>query len=181
MTLANKITIARMGLVPALLAVMLTPFPHHRLWAALIFVIAALTDILDGYVARRNRHVSEFGKVFDPIADKIIVLAALIPMVAWDVMPALAAIVIIGRELLVSGLRIVAVSSGGQIISASWLGKAKTVSQDAAVVLILVRGDILDRFTAFPIETAALCIALVFTVWSAVDYFIRNKSAFAGR
>lgn len=181
MTLANKITIARMGMVPVFLAVMLTPFPYYRLWAALIFLVAALTDILDGYVARRNHHVSDFGKVFDPIADKIIVLAALVPMVAWGVMPALAAIVIIGRELLVSGLRIAAVSRGGHVISASWLGKVKTVSQDAAVVLILVRGDILDRFTAFPIETAALYAALVFTVWSAADYFIRNRSAFAGR
>ena len=181
MTLANKITLLRIFLVPVFLGFLLSPILYGRLWAALIFFTAAITDILDGWVARRQGRVSNFGKVFDPIADKLIVLAALIPMVAEGVMPVLIAIVLIGRELLIGGLRIVAVSTAGHVIAASWLGKAKTISQDTAIILILTREDILDRIMAFPIETVALYVALLFTVWSMVDYFMKNKAALAGR
>ncbi|MGI5878851.1 MAG: CDP-diacylglycerol--glycerol-3-phosphate 3-phosphatidyltransferase [Christensenellales bacterium] len=180
MTLANKITLARILLVPFFLFALLTPFAHHDLWAALLFFIAAITDVLDGWIARRHNHVSNFGKVFDPIADKLIVLAALVPLTQRGAVPVLITIVLIGRELLVGGLRIVAVSANGRIISASWLGKAKTISQDVAIVLILIRDPILNAITAFPLETAALYIALVFTIGSTVDYFVRNRSAFMG-
>ncbi|NLG37811.1 MAG: CDP-diacylglycerol--glycerol-3-phosphate 3-phosphatidyltransferase [Clostridiales bacterium] len=180
MTLANKITLARIIVVPFFLFTLLAPFAYHDLWAALLFFIAAITDVLDGWIARRQNHVSNFGKVFDPIADKLIVLAALVPLTQRGAVHVLITIVLIGRELLVSGLRIVAVSANGRVISASWLGKAKTISQDTAIVLILIRDPILNAITAFPLETAALYIALIFTLWSTVDYFIRNRNALAG-
>lgn len=180
MSLANRLTALRIILIPVYLVFVLLPVPHGSLWAALVFFVASITDVLDGYVARRQHTVSDFGKVFDPIADKLMFLAAIVPLTVSGAVPSLVTIVLIGRELIISGLRIVAVSASGEVIAASWLGKAKTVSQDVAVILLLVRQGNLAVWGAFPLEQVVLYGALFFTLWSTADYFYRNRSVFKG-
>jgi CDP-diacylglycerol--glycerol-3-phosphate 3-phosphatidyltransferase len=180
MTLANKLTILRILLIPVYLVLVLLPIPYGSLWAALVFFFAAITDVLDGYIARRQHTVSDFGKVFDPIADKMMFLAALIPLTASGIVPSLMSIVFIGRELLISGLRIVAVSASGEVIAASWLGKAKTVSQDVAIIILLLQAAGIDFWLPVPLGGNSLYVALGFTLWSTVDYFIKNRGVFRG-
>ena len=179
MNLANRLTVFRILIIPVFLVFLYCQFQYSMLVAAVLFTIASLTDILDGYVARREKKVTVFGKVFDPIADKLLVLTALIALVEQGELPSWIAIVIIAREILISGFRIVAAGKG-EIISASWLGKTKTVLQDVAVIVYLLH-DLplftwLDRVYLPQVSIAA---ALVFTVWSTIDYFAANKHAFS--
>lgn len=178
MNWANRLTVMRMGIIPVFLVFLYWQFPYSMLVAAILFTIASLTDILDGYVARREKKVTVFGKVFDPIADKLLVLAALVVLVEQGEVPSLIAIVIIAREILISGFRIVAAGKG-EIISASWLGKTKTVLQDISVILFLLHN--LPPFTWLDrvwLPQIAIAAALVFTVWSTIDYFVVNRNAF---
>lgn len=169
MNLPNAITIARIFLVPFVVAVLLTTrFPHWEFWGVTLFMVAALTDLLDGYVARRRKQVTTLGRLLDPIADKLLISSALISLVQLQLAPAWMVVIIIGREFAVSGLRSIAASEGFTI-EASPLGKGKMVLQVAAVVgLILGRGR-----GGWILQTAnALLWAVVFfAVLSMVQYF----------
>lgn len=171
MNLANKLTILRICLIPVMLVVLYLPYPYMASVAAAIFVFAAITDILDGQIARKRNLVSNFGKIMDPIADKLIVLAALLVLLERGMTPVWVVMIIVGRELLISGVRMVVLSGKGDVIAASWLGKVKTVFQDIAVTALFLAWDFpaLDRWY---ITGLLMAVALVFTLWSTVDYCI---------
>lgn len=171
MSLANKLTMLRVVLIAPFIAAMYIPHPAAVITAAVIFTVAAVTDVLDGYVARRQGTVSAFGKIMDPIADKMLVMAALVILVQWGSAPAWAVMVIIGREFLVSGIRMMVLEKGGNVIAASWLGKLKTILQDIAVICLIMQ-NILPFLQNWYISMGVLFLSVFFTLWSAVDYTV---------
>ncbi|NLV88081.1 MAG: CDP-diacylglycerol--glycerol-3-phosphate 3-phosphatidyltransferase [Tissierellia bacterium] len=174
MNLANKITIFRIFLVPVFMLVLYSNINYSTYIAALIFIIASLTDTLDGYIARSKNMITNFGKFVDPLADKILVSAALISLVELGKVPGWVVVVIIAREFAISGFRIIAASEG-ITIAASPLGKIKTITQLLAIILLL-----LNNFPFYllnlPIDTILLYISLFFTVVSGIDYIYKNRS-----
>lgn len=169
MNLPNALTIARIFLVPFVVVVLLTTrIPHWEVWGVTVFLGAALTDLLDGYLARRRKQVTTLGRLLDPIADKLLISAALISLVQLELAPAWMVVVIIGREFAVNGLRSIAASEGFTI-EVSPLGKGKMVGQVAAVVgLILARGrGGWIRETA----NALLWVVVFFALVSMIQYF----------
>lgn len=191
MNLANKLTLIRIFLVPVFLVfIAVKDIPYGSFIATFIFIIASLTDKLDGYIARSRNQITNFGKFMDPLADKLLVTAALISLVELHVVPSWAAIVIIAREFAVSGLRSIAAAQG-RVIAASWWGKIKTVIQIIAIILLLLKVNIHDArlLKIFVIDnhylklffatapTIALMLAVVATLLSGYDYFKKNKEA----
>ena len=174
MNLANKLSLARIFLVPIIMFFILVRIPFGEYIAAIIFILAAITDGVDGYVARARKEVTKFGKLLDPLADKLLISAALISLVEIALVPAWIAVVIIGREFAVTGLRTIA-ASDGIVISANKLGKIKTVTQIVAVVAIILN-DVVVNFIGIPfnIGEIALYVAVVFTIWSGIDYFVKG-------
>lgn len=173
MNLPNKITMLRIILIPFFVFFMLTDFvPYSKYIAVAIFIIASLTDTLDGYLARKYNLVSNFGKFVDPLADKLLVCSALVCFVALpdNPMPAWGVIVIISRDFIISGFRLVA-SDAGVVIAASWWGKIKTVVQMLMSILLIVNfeGKVIDI-----IEYVFIYAAIVLTVVSLVDYLWKN-------
>lgn len=148
-------------------------FPHQDLVAAIIFILAATTDGLDGYIARKRGQVTNLGKFMDPLADKLLVSAALISLVELGDVPAWVAWVILGREFAVTGIRAIA-AADGTVISASKLGKVKTVTQVIAISAILLHDWPLSLLN-IPVGQPFLYIALVFTIISGVDYLVKSK------
>lgn len=187
--LANWITIIRMTFIPVFLVVLLGQFGEPATWsdwrpwlAAAVFTVLAATDAVDGYVARSRNEVTTFGKFIDPLADKLLVTAALVGLVELQSLPGWVAIVIIGRELVVSGLRMVAVAEGVVIAASPW-GKVKTVFQIIALVMFILKSAPLFLPVYGLFDTAAwlvMAIALVLTVWSAADYFYHAREVIAG-
>ena len=177
LNLPNSLSIVRIVLVPLLVVVMLTPprswdwtGVHSDFLGALIFALASLTDFLDGWLARRRRQVTAVGEWLDPLADKLLVLGALISLVQLDRAPAWMVTIIVGRELAVTGLRSVA-TARGVAMPASELGKAKMAAQVTAILGLLLAPSV-----PFPLNwvgTAALWVMLALAVWSAVDYYRR--------
>lgn len=187
MNLPNKLTIFRIILVPIMVII---PFfgiqgkymgiPIEWLIMDLIFIIASITDKLDGYLARKNNQVTTFGKFLDPLADKILVLAAMVMLVQMAKLPAWIPIIVISREFIVSGYRLVAVEKGGKVIAASKWGKLKTVTQMIAIILafldqnafgacfsgMLQSGDAILNF----IVTIMMIVQTIATIFSGVDY-----------
>lgn len=157
----------RIFAVPLLVALLLTK--DHMLFAALIFLAASFTDLLDGYLARKRGQITTLGVLLDPVADKLLISSAFISLVQLDIVPAWMVVIIIGREFAVSGLRSIA-SAQGFTISASELGKIKMVAQVAAITLLIV-GHEIPLFQAF--SQLALWIVVLFAIVSAVDYFRR--------
>lgn len=177
MNLPNKLTIIRVILVPVFVILMLVPFgeaPCEGIykWIALaVFVIASLTDMMDGKIARKYKIVTNFGKFMDPIADKLLVCSAMICLVELGRIPAWAVIIIIGRELIIDGFRLVA-SDSGVVIAASYWGKSKTVFQMIMVIMMIVE----FQFTWFYVLTQiVMWIAVILTAVSLVDYLVKNK------
>jgi CDP-diacylglycerol--glycerol-3-phosphate 3-phosphatidyltransferase len=167
------LTMFRIVLVPLIMVFLVSSSRVSVLIAAVIFVAASLTDWLDGRMARRWNQVTRLGTLLDPVADKLLVAAALVSLVHVEMLAAWMAVVIIGRELAVTGLRGVALSMG-TVVPASSLGKAKTVSQYVAItVLILEKGVSPDLEIFHLISRGVLWIALALTVISGVDYFYR--------
>ena len=177
MSLANKLTLARIVTVPIFLVLMEIVFPHHMTWAAVVFFLATITDLLDGYFARKQGTVSSFGKIFDPIADKILVLAALLPLAAMGRLSVWVVLILVGREFIVSAVRIQTTSHGGGVIAASMLGKIKTVLQDIALIMMLLEADLVFLKNWY-ISDIVMAAALVMTLWSLWDYCYKNRSAF---
>lgn len=171
MNLPNKLTLLRVILVPFfVVALMLEGGANQtlRYVALVLFAVASLTDMLDGKIARKYNLVTNFGKFMDPLADKLLVCSALICMIELGQIPAWMVIVIIGREFIISGFRLVA-SDNGVVIAASYWGKFKTVSQMIAVILMILNIPALGWLTA-----AFIWIALVLTVVSLIDYIAKN-------
>jgi CDP-diacylglycerol---glycerol-3-phosphate 3-phosphatidyltransferase len=177
MNLPNAITLARIFLVPLLVVVLVTKFEGRlilgvrtELVGAAIFGLASLTDWLDGYLARRRKQVTTLGQLLDPLADKLLITAALLSLVQMDLAPAWMVLVILGREFAVTVLRGVAYSRG-VVIAASPLGKFKMVSQVVAILLLILGYDHLQRF--FVLGRIALWVAVVTAVVSGIDYYRR--------
>jgi len=177
MNLPNALTLARIFLVPLLVVVLVTKFEGRMIFGirmelvgAAIFGIASLTDWLDGYLARRRKQVTTLGQLMDPLADKLLITAALLSLVQMDLAPAWMVLVILGREFAVTVLRGVAYSKG-VVIAASPLGKFKMVSQVVAILLLILGYDHLQRF--FILGRIALWVAVVTAVVSGIDYYRR--------
>lgn len=177
MNLPNKLTLIRMILVPVFVVFMLAPFNGAACegiykWIALIvFVGASLTDMADGKIARKYKLVTNFGKFMDPVADKLLVCSALICLIELGRIPAWAVIIIISREFVINGFRLVA-SDGGVVIAASIWGKVKTVFQMIMVIMMIVNFD----WQWFYILTqVVMWISVILTVVSLVDYFWKNR------
>lgn len=172
MNLPNKLSLARMALIPVMVALMYPNTPVCNLLAAAVFGAAAFTDYLDGHIARKQGIVTDFGKFIDPVADKLLNLSAMIMLVPAGLLPAWMVIVILARELCVDGLRMVAVGNG-QVIAAGQLGKIKTVSQIVLVLwLMLLRLPVAGNVISLLLALWVVAI----TLWSGVDYFIKNGS-----
>ncbi|MEW5826957.1 MAG: CDP-diacylglycerol--glycerol-3-phosphate 3-phosphatidyltransferase [Candidatus Bipolaricaulota bacterium] len=177
-SIPNQITVARLASVPLLMFLILWDSQPGRIAGVVLFFVAALSDAVDGYLARSLEQTSVFGKFADPIADKLLVVSALVCLVQLGELHAAPVMLIIAREFLVTGLRILAMSKG-QVISASVLGKLKTVFHVGLVLSILV-----DRSFAVGVwiditRDAALVCALVLTVASGIEYFVRSRRVFA--
>ena len=164
MTTASKITLARVAMIPVFMVVLLLGFN----WAALIiFAVASLTDFVDGYIARHYNQVSDFGKFLDPLADKMLVTAAMLIFVQWNRMPAWAVMLVLAREFAVTGLRLVAVGKG-KVIAAGWSGKVKTASKMVGLCAMMVFPDV-----SWIIWTV-IGVIVITTIYSGVEYFIQN-------
>ncbi len=174
MNLPNKLTVLRVILVPFFVAVLLTDcFGENSKWVALaIFIAASLTDMLDGKIARKYGLVTNFGKFMDPLADKLLVCSAMICLIELGRLASWIVIVIIAREFIISGFRLIA-SDNGVVIAASWWGKVKTVFQMTMVIMLIA--DI--KHPVYQAASAVVTwIALILTVISLVDYIVKNKA-----
>ena len=177
MNLPNKLTLLRILLVPVVVALLLCAKDNTLIYAAgILFILASVTDFLDGYLARKNDQITNFCKFMDPLADKLLICSVLICMTAMGVTPAWAVIVIVAREFAISGLRLIAVEKG-VVLAASNLGKRKTNAQTLWLIFLL-----------FPFEweywklTADILmwLAVILTVWSFTDYLLKNRSVLKG-
>lgn len=195
LTPANVVTIIRILLVPVFVVAIISPWPSYipswpdaDLWkpwiAAFIFTVLSCTDAVDGYLARSRGEVTNFGKFIDPLADKILVAAALLALVELQLLPSWVALVILGREFIVSGLRML-VATHGIVIAASWYGKAKTVFQIIAIILFIIKGSpvLLDLHTSmgfimYVVSWFFMIIAVILTIVSMCDYFIKCAPIF---
>ena len=177
MNLANKLTLARVIMIPVFLVVLFCMAePMNRYLAVLIFIVASLTDFLDGYIARKYHMVSNFGKFMDPLADKILVMAAMVSMVALGDLASWVVIVILAREFAITGFRTLAVEAN-IVMAASWWGKVKTTVQMIMIPIVLLNLP----FAFMPVvETALVYLSVFFTVFSGADYIIKNKQVLKG-
>lgn len=176
MNLPNKLTIFRVILIPFFVFFLLAPFfeGYGNYIALAIFSIASLTDLLDGKIARKHNLVTNFGKFMDPLADKLLVCSALICLIELKLVPSWIVIIIIAREFIISGFRLVA-SDNGVVIAASYWGKFKTVSQ-MFMVIVMVFNYSLNNTVLYWTGIVLMYIALVLTVVSLVDYIAKNKN-----
>lgn len=166
MNTANKLTLARVVMIPAFMLVLYLGIPGANYWALAIFALASATDWLDGYIARKYNQVTDFGKFMDPLADKCLVTAAMLWFVEVGQMPAWALLLVIVREFAISGLRMNAATTG-RVIAAGWSGKVKTASTMVCIILMLL-----------PISSVmnTLCVAVIVltTIYSGVEYVMKN-------
>ncbi|WP_188454323.1 CDP-diacylglycerol--glycerol-3-phosphate 3-phosphatidyltransferase [Virgibacillus oceani] len=184
MNIPNRITLSRIFLIPIFIVLLSVPFnwgdwqigenelPISHFAAALLFIIASATDWIDGYYARKHNLVTNLGKFLDPLADKLLVSAALILLVEMGLAPAWVVIIIISREFAVTGLRLVAAGEG-IVLAASKMGKLKTVTQIVAIAALLLH-NFPFSYVNFPFAAIMLYIALFFTILSGYDYFVKN-------
>jgi CDP-diacylglycerol--glycerol-3-phosphate 3-phosphatidyltransferase len=170
MTLASKITLIRVAFIPIYMVLMYLSGGEPGLWmwlALAVFIIASLTDYVDGQIARRCNQVSDFGKFLDPLADKLLTIAAMTVFCEWGMMPAWALMIVLTREFAVTGLRLVAVGKG-KVIAAGWSGKVKTASTMIGLCVLM----------AFPtvswLAAAVNTVIVVTTVYSGIEYFVQN-------
>ncbi len=177
MTTASKITMIRMAFIPLLIVFMYVSggvAGHWALWAALaVFVLASLTDYADGYIARKYDQISDFGKFLDPLADKLLTIAAMTVFCEWGIFPAWALVIVLTREFAVTGLRLVAVGKG-TVIAAGWSGKVKTASTMVGLCVMMA-------FPQFPVLNGIIIgVVVITTVYSGVEYFCQNWNCLWG-
>ena len=170
MTTASKITLIRVAFIPAFMVLMYLSGGKPNLWMWLslgIFILASITDYIDGYVARKYNQTSDFGKFLDPLADKLLVISAMTILCQWGRMPAWALMIVLTREFSVTGLRLIAVGKG-KVIAAGWSGKVKTASTMIGLCVLM----------AFPtisvLDTVVMLLIVVTTVYSGIEYFVQN-------
>ena len=163
MNLPNKLTLLRIIMIPVFVVLLYLDFPFNNLVALAVFILASITDTLDGYIARKYNLITDFGKFMDPIADKLLVTAAMLVFVDWHMMPAWVVIVVVAREFIVSALRLVA-ANNGRVIA----GKVKTASTMVCICIMLL---------GLPQWVNAVCSAviLVTTAYSGIEYLVKNK------
>lgn len=188
MNLPNKLTIFRIILVPIMAIIPFFNFDIKWIVIDLIFILASITDKLDGYIARSKNQITTFGKFLDPIADKILVLAAMLILVEDNRLPAIIPIIVLFREFIVSGYRLVAVEKGGKVIAASVWGKLKTVTQMLALILAFVDQNgfaqcFMGGLTGFAwwynfITTILMSLSVIAAVLSGIDYIAKGKDLF---
>lgn len=188
MNLPNKLTIFRIILVPIMAIIPFFNFDIKWIVIDVIFILASITDKLDGYIARSKNQITTFGKFLDPIADKILVLAAMLILVEDNRLPSIIPIIVLFREFIVSGYRLVAVEKGGKVIAASVWGKLKTVTQMLALILAFVDQNgfaqcFMSRLTGFAwwynfITTILMSVSVVAAVLSGIDYIAKGKDLF---
>lgn len=171
MNLPNKLTLLRICLVPVCMALTLT---GHLYWALCVFAVAAITDFFDGFIARKYNLVTSFGKIMDPLADKILVFGALLCFIEMGFIPSWTVAVILAREFFVTGMRVVAVDKG-KVIAASWWGKVKTNIQLFAVIIGFLTFSTLEYAV---VGRIAVYIASLFTVASWIAYIFENIEVF---
>ena len=189
MNLPNKLTLMRIVLIPVFLLLLVlpinlgsvvclgTPILITRLIAALVFIVASVTDFLDGYIARSRQLITNFGKFADPLADKMLVMTAFILLVSFKIVPAWVAVIIVCRELAVTGLRLIVAETNGQVIAAAWPGKIKTATQMLAIIILMLNNVFFNNLD-LPLGLILLYISLFFTVYSGIDYFVKNWQVF---
>ena len=175
MNLPNKLSITRAVCIPVIVVLLYIQTPPCRIAAGILFILACLTDFLDGQIARKKNLVTDFGKFIDPVADKLLVLTTLIMLIHLQMMPAWVVIIVLCRELSVDGLRLVAVTQG-KVIAAGPLGKWKTTCQMILISIMLILN--LSFWSSWPVMVLTGIMVLL-TVVSAVDYFVRNRSVLA--
>ncbi|EEI83881.1 CDP-diacylglycerol--glycerol-3-phosphate 3-phosphatidyltransferase [Anaerococcus tetradius] len=168
MNLANKITLMRLFLIPVFVIIFMISGRDMNL-AAIVFVIASLTDALDGHIARSRNMITNFGKFTDPLVDKVLTMAAFLVLVEDNTIPAWPVIIIISRELIITGFRTLAADSGITIAASMW-GKAKTTSQMIALVMLLLNVEVINKLGIY-----VFYLALILTVISGLDYLVKNK------
>ncbi len=182
MNLPNKLTIFRVILIPFFLVALMVPgIPAGKWIAVAIFIIASLTDFFDGRIARKQNLVTDFGKFMDPLADKLLVCSAMIALIELQRIPAWVVIVIIAREFVISGFRLIA-SDNGVVIAASYWGKFKTTFQMLMVILLIV--NLSENFPAATMgitiaEQILIYVSLLLTIISLIDYLVKNRSVLA--
>lgn len=189
MNLPNKLTVFRMILIPIFILLLAVEWqwgqitvggadiPVPQLIAVIVFIVASLTDLLDGKIARKNHLVTNFGKFADPLADKMLVMTAFIFLVSLGKAPAWVVAIIVCRELAVTGLRLLIVEQDGQVMAAAMPGKIKTTTQMLSIVFLLLN-DVFFAAISVPIGLILLYICLFFTVYSGVDYFVKGRDVF---
>ena len=168
MNLANKITLMRLFLIPVFVIIFMISGRDMNL-AAIVFVIASLTDALDGHIARSRNMITNFGKFTYPLLDKVLTMAAFLVLVEDNTIPAWPVIIIISRELIITGFRTLAADSGITIAASMW-GKAKTTSQMIALVMLLLNVEVINKLGIY-----VFYLALILTVISGLDYLVKNK------
>ena len=168
MTTASKITMVRVVLIPVFMALLLCGYSY---WAFAVFVIASMTDFVDGYVARHYHQVSNFGKFVDPLADKLLVISCMVIFTEWGRFPSWATMIVLAREFAVSGLRMLA-AEGGLVIAAGWSGKIKTSCTmiGLCAMLVIQNVPLLDRIV--------MIVIVVTTLYSGIEYFVKNWGVF---
>ncbi|WP_370672628.1 CDP-diacylglycerol--glycerol-3-phosphate 3-phosphatidyltransferase [Leuconostoc lactis] len=190
MNLPNQLTVFRIILIPVFIILLSVPYawqsldvtgvmlPLNWLLAAIVFAVASITDFLDGQIARRQHLVTNFGKFADPLADKLLVMTALIFLTGFNVVPAWMTAVIVIRELAVTGLRTLIVENNGKVLAAQMPGKIKTFSQMFAIFFLYLK-DVPFTEIGLPIGEILLWIAVIFTIYSGIDYFWQNRVVFS--
>ncbi|MFZ2354148.1 CDP-diacylglycerol--glycerol-3-phosphate 3-phosphatidyltransferase [Paucilactobacillus nenjiangensis] len=190
MNLPNKLTVLRLIAIPFFLLLLVSPLdwgtisfagatvPVTQLVAAIIFLAAVITDNLDGIIARKYHLITNFGKFTDPLADKLLVMTAFIMLTSMNVVPAWVTVVIIWRELAVTGLRLLIVETNGEVLAAKMPGKIKTVSQFIAILFLLL-DNMFFALANIPFGEIMLYVCLFFTVYSGIDYFVKGRSVFS--
>lgn len=193
MNLPNKLTMARMAAIPFFIACFYLParqaftllgagFEWRYLIAGLIFILAYVTDTLDGRIARKYNLVTDFGKLMDPIADKLLTAACMIMLIGrgqmsvCDFLMPVFTVIVIAREFMISGMRLVAASKG-RVMAAGTLGKIKTTLQSVALPMVLIAGPFF-RAVKVPADFIVLAASVVMTIWSGLDYMLRNRGIF---
>ena len=183
MNTANKLTMLRVVLIPVFLVLLYLDFPCHQIAALGVFILASVTDFVDGYVARHYNQITDFGKFMDPLADKLLVTTAMLWFVEVGQMAAWALLVVIAREFAVSGLRMVA-GPKGIVIAAGWSGKVKTFATMVCVCIMLIPPLAGFGFglgiAELTLNTVCVAVILATTVWSGIEYFVKNASVFSG-
>ena len=174
MNLPNKLTLFRIFLIPVFILVMLFIIPSKYLIACVIFIVASITDAMDGHIARKHNLITDFGKFMDPLADKLLVISALICMIEVDLVSSWMVIIIVARELTVSILRAIA-AADGKVIAASGGGKLKTISQMIAIPLLLL-GAQFGSSILLSIGNITILIATLLTLYSGWEYLYKNKN-----